>query len=256
MNQNIHTWECKSLKGESTFVSLAEMELNIQTGETTQTLSIAEFYDRYNPLGDIRLTDQLQIFEALSQKDFPLLQGKALHCHHFWKAALQIDFPFTTYTYETKVTNPYLWKLDVSSTGFQYKDISGSYGYPNTIYEQALADFWFYGPLYPIPDISLRSNLIHQIKNRLALAGFVFDDSHFTLITYPDFVRFPDWSDGDYIASNFVIMRSYGVEYGRQNFHDGLVFLSFASYEHCLNRMDMAGNILTQDIIDLIKEKL
>ena len=256
MNDFQRSWSCKSLQGNTINIELTDAGLNVTSDNNIHTHSFPELFASYNPLEHIPLKDQEGIFEFISKCEIPHLQGKAFHCLEFWKSHPLINFTGITYTYETKISDSYKWQLEISASGILYKDISGSYGLPGAVYEQTLADFWFYGPLMPVPDITLRSGLLDQIKAGVGQSGFSFLESHFPLITYPDFIRPPEWVDGDYIVSDFVIMRPYGVEYGRQNFHDGLVFLSFASYEHCLTRSDVGGQILTLEIIASIKEEL
>jgi hypothetical protein len=146
------------------------------------------------------------------------------------------------FAYTTKVTDTYRWELEVRRDGLFYKDISGEFhGAKNEVTAQSFGDFWCYGPLLPVPQRSVREKLLALIRRALP------DDAalaHFPLFDYPSTNGTLHWSTGDYHASEFVIVRDHGVEYGRENFHDGLVFLSFVSFEHCLTRPAEARRVL------------
>lgn len=47
-------------------------------------------------------------------------------------------------------------------------------------------------------------------------------------------------------------MRDYSIEWGRQNFRDGLVFLGFLSCEQCLTRKDLNHATMTKEILTSI----
>jgi hypothetical protein len=220
--------------------------------------SLASFFEKYDPLEMLTLEDQVEVISYLATHFPPHIQISqfAASVHAFWNAWCSIQLEEKTIRYTTKISNTSRWELIVNKNGLSLLDIDKHYGEAFGRKDQNLADFWFYGPRYPLRGESLRKEILFSVRNALVEAGFEYPDSHFPILKYPSFIRFPEWTEGDHVASDFVILREYGVEYGRQNFHDGLVWLDFASYEQCMTRKDLANGVLTQGIMDQIREYL
>jgi hypothetical protein len=157
------------------------------------------------------------------------------------------------FDYTTTITNTYKWQLVVNTEGVHFHDLSGAYYYPEgKIFTQSLSDFWFYGNLMPLPDLALRKRVIDHLAPIFKEKG-----NHFTLFEYPEPpIDQPSWEIGDYNASDYVIIRWFGIEYGSQNWHDGLVFSVFVSFENFLYRPDIEHSLFTPEIKKSIKEYL
>jgi len=161
------------------------------------------------------------------------------------------------FSYTTRVSNIYQWELEVNAGGLFYKDISGCYSQlKNHVTKQEFSDFWFFGPSMPIPDLETRKWLVDAIREALSDPDRSLARSHFPLFEYPRYANPPMWEDGDYIASNFVLMRDYGLEYGNQNFHDGLVHLDFFPFEYCLTLPEIAREKLGENVWEDIHRRL
>ena len=116
-----------------------------------------------------------------------------------------------------------------------YKNVSGSYWHPpGRVNVQLLSDFWFYGPLFPIPDLDTRKQVVAHIRNAFVQAGSPASYAHFKLFKYPPLESLVLWEKGDDLASDYVCLRQFGIETGRTNWHDGLVSNSYLSFEHFL----------------------
>ncbi len=258
MIELIKSWTFLSRSGNEISITLDRN--GIAVGPDQKSISFKDLFTLYNPLADLAGKDQLEIYHFVTGyiSEVDPLSYRSFSEFQFWLAQSKLNLIEKVFKYESKVTNTSYWEIKLSNSGIQYVDESGCYHHPGVIIEQSLADFWFYGPLYPIPDSKLRIEIIQFLKASLLMSGFLYPDSHFKIIMYPEFISPPEWVDGDYKVSTFVILRTYGLDHGLQNFHDGLVFHCFVSFEHCMNRSDLAGHILTTDIIeqvhDLIKD--
>ncbi|MBK6622857.1 MAG: hypothetical protein IPG32_19080 [Saprospirales bacterium] len=162
-----------------------------------------------------------------------------------------------TFSYTTKVSNTSLWELEVRQDGLFYKDISPCYSQmKNQVYPQSFSDYWFYGPLMPLPDPETRKWLVDAIRRAFRGGGEALAGSHFPLFDYPKYANPPGWIDGDYLVSDFVYMRDYGLDYGAQNFHDGLVYIAFISFEYCLTKPEFAAKALGQEVWEDVKDRI
>ena len=255
MPQVLKSWNFTTRDNQAATLSRIGDQLMVGKEETITLQSLFESYDL---LSILHLDAQAEVFNDIAHH-FPAdiaLSSKALHVLDFWNLHDQLNLENKEFNYTTIISGASRWNLKFNRNGLKFHDIDNHYGASEKLYEQNLADFWFYGPALPIPDPALREQLVQVIRNALYQHGVSHPDSHFPLMGYPSFIIYPDWVDGDYVASNFVILRSYGIEYGRQNFHDGLVWLSFLSYEQCLTRSDFKSTVLTQEILGSIRKVL
>lgn len=173
----------------------------------------------------------------MATEHFAELSETARLRYDFWKQFLPQRIEAETFAYTVKISNTYKWELSINTEGLFYRDISGHYSpMPGTVYEQLFSDFWFYGPLMPLPDLHTRKWIVAKIRNAFLQAGSSASYQHFGLIEYPEPAISPrEWTEGDADASDYVIIRDYGIETGRTNWHDGLVYCSFLSFEHFLH---------------------
>ena len=256
--QSTLKWNHLDDSGLSVELQVDQQAVRILRDGKEEEWPFVDFFVTYAPCHDFPIAVQNDIMSrlAMEMRDNADLPEQALPVVNFWLCFPELNIPSQEFHYDTKVTNAYRWHLKIDHSCVTFIDIDGDYGMPPKSYDQTLSDFWFYGPLYPIPDPSLRSSLVKCLKDALLNAGFAWPDSHFRILDYPSFAHYARWEDGDYIVSDFVIMRDYGIEWGRQNFHDGLVFLGFLSYEQCLTRTNLEHWIMTKDILASIRKEI
>ena len=202
--------------------------------------SIPALFETYDPLPGETLsarTDAMRRSVDLAMDIYSDLSETARLRYDFWKQLRPERIEKEEFKYSVKVTDTYNWVLTINSDGLVYKDISGQFSpRPGTVYEQLFSDFWFYGPLMPLPDLYTRKWIIAKIRNAFIQAGSPASYRHFQFFEYPNFPVSPlQWTDGDDKVSDFVTVRDFGIEWGRSNWHDGLVYLNFLSFEHFLN---------------------
>jgi hypothetical protein len=231
--------------------------VHLREHDTSKTYSVAELLETYQALNNEPLSVQNEVFRQvmpLSESLFAELSPIArLHCD-FWKNLQPNRIKPQVFTYTTKVTDTYQWELRVNAEGLFFQDISGKYGLPNQVFPQLLSEFWLYGPRMPLPEPNLRIKVLALIREAFLQVGGAAFQSHFPLLEYPQLVYPKEWTTGDSLAGSFVILRPYGVEYGYQNFRDGLVYLHFLSYEHCVTHPDLArrqlgGEVLAEEVL-------
>lgn len=217
-----------------------------------KTWSIPELLEAYNPLPGEPIKERNEAIRQiipLAEELYSELSEAARLRYDFWKNLQPQRIQEQHFKYTTKVTNSYLWELKVNSEGLFFKDVSGDYGHPNRVYEQLFSDFWFFGPLMPLPDLATRKQVVANIRNAFLQAGGPASYQHFELFEYP---TLPDeilkWEEGDHSASDFVIVRSFGIEHGAQNWHDGLTYLGFLSFEHFLTLPPVEAKVITPKI--------
>lgn len=225
----------------------------LQTGDGFEkNWSIPELFECYDPLPGEPLADRNNAFQQIryaAEEMYSELSPAARLHYEFWKQVRPQHIPEVRFEYTTKVTDTYKWELLLNPEGLYFKDISGEYGPAGTVYPQLLSDYWFFGPLMPLPELDDRKWVIAHIRNTFIQMGGPAYHGHFKLFEYPaPQISTQVWEDGDHNASDFVTLRDYGVEYGRQNWHDGLVYLNFLSFEQFQTRPDDLPQILTPDI--------
>lgn len=231
-----------------------------QTGADVEKIwSIPELLETYNALSEEPLDERIMLFRQivpLAQAMYgDLSEAARLRCD-FWKNLQPWLIKTQKYEYSVKISNTYRWELEVSMEGLFFKDISGQYGAAGEVRPQLFSDFWFYGPLRPLPDLGMRKQVLAQLQNTFERKHKALLDAHFQLFEYPAYANPPMWEDGDYRVSDFVIVRDFGVDYGRQNFRDGLVSQGFISFEHCLHRDDIPEWAIPAKVLRDIKNRL
>jgi len=202
--------------------------------------TLAELLESPNPLSGEPLPARnaaMQKAIEMATEHFTELPDTARLRYDFWKQLLPERIEAETFAYTVKISNTYKWELSINAEGLFYRDISGHYSpMPGTVYEQLFSDFWFYGPLMPLPDLYTRKWIVAKIRNAFLQAGSSASYQHFKFLEYPQQAITPlQWTEGDADASDYVIIRDYGIETGRTNWHDGLVYCSFLSFEHFMH---------------------
>jgi len=226
----------------------------IQTiGDQKKEWSIQELLEIPDPLSgeplELRNAAMFKLVE-MAEVLYSELSKTALLRYDFWKQFKPDRIVEQKFQYTTKVTHTYQWELTINSKGLHYKDISGDYTPQlGAVTDQLFSDFWFYGPSLPIPELFLRKQLVAIIRNAFIQAGSPASYKHFELFEYPtigDLTR--HWVNGDHNVSDFISIRDYGIEIGATNWHDGLVYLKFLSFEHFLTVPSSENSIITPEI--------
>ncbi len=221
-------------------ITITENQVVQQTGEKTTTWTIPEVLAMYDPFTNEPLTHRnaaMQTISAMADVHHAALSETARLHADFWNQCAPYLIKEEQVAYTIQITNKYKFSLTLNEIGLYYKDLSGLYGgLPGRVYEQMIGDFWFYGPLLPLPDWVTRKRLLTNIKNAFKNPNCRAAQIPFPLFEYPKQITGPLlWEDGDYKASNFVALREYGIETGRTTWYDGLVYLNFVSFEHFLS---------------------
>lgn len=201
--------------------------------------SIPMLLESHQPLLGESLPERnaaMQKVVAMAEDHFAELSAAARLRYDFWKQLIPQRIEEEHFAYEVKISEIYRWELTINSVGVFYQDISRLYSpAAGTVYEQLLSDFWFYGPLMPLPDLHTRKWLVAKIRNAFMQAGSSAAYNHFKLFDYPQPTIVPQqWTEGDDNVSDYLIIRNFGIETGRTNWHDGLVYVAFLSFEHFL----------------------
>lgn len=221
--------------------------------------TIFELLETYNPLPGEPLSDRndamRQILNAAEER-FRELSPTALLRYDFWKNLQPQRITKHCYEYTTQVTDTYQWEFVLQAEGLFYKDISGEYGPAGKVYEQLFSDYWFYGPLMPLPDLHTRKWVIAHIRNAFLQAGSPSSYQHFDLFEYPKLNDQLYWETGDASVQDFLVLRAHGIEYGRTNWRDGLVFVDYLSFERFLTQPSAGEAYLTADIRSTIEQYL
>lgn len=224
-----------------------------------RTWEIPELLGAYNPFGEEDLYTQNKIFADIllyAAELYDRLSETARLHYDFWKNFQPDRVKKQNFKYVTVVSETRDWELDVNHNGLYFKDVSGDYGYKGAITSQCFSDFWFYGPILPIPDLQMRKQIVANLRNTFRQVGGPAYQGHFELFEYPIFPNPIHWKFGDHVASDFVILRNYGIEYGSENWHDGLVYLQFISFEHCIFRNNATNLIFTEEVRQEILQKM
>jgi hypothetical protein len=203
-----------------------------------KTWTIPDLLESYAPLAGEPLAERnaaIRQLLPLAKELYSELSDAARLRYDFWKQLKPERIPVEHWKYTTKISDTYHWELTLTPEGVYYKDVSGVYwNPPGRVSEQILSDFWFYGPLLPIPDLKPRQWLTAHIRNAFLQAGSPAFYAHFKLFEYPSLKNPVIWEEGDHKAQDFVCLRQYGIEIGRTTWYDGLVWLNFLSFERFL----------------------
>ena len=119
----------------------------------THAAELVDFFKRHNPFDELQLPDQVHLLHALCQKvAFKHDPGQQINgIIAFWKNYPQLQIADKTFSFETKITDVSKWKLQLNKNGLTWHDLSRHYSETKRIIEQNFVDFWFFGPLYPLP---------------------------------------------------------------------------------------------------------
>lgn len=234
----------------------ADNQVELVTDNPPKHWSFSQFLESYNPLGTIDLSIQNQLYQevvAHAEEYYSELSEKARWQYDFWKNIRLTRLPSHTfaYTYQS-VSQVHSWEVTLNETGLFYKDLSGIYKDPTREIPQLISDFWFHGPAWPMPDPDIRKTLVSFIRNAFLQVGGKAYDHPFPVFEYPKLANPLHWKQGDYRVSSYVTMLPYGIDFGDQNFHDGLVFRGFLSFENCYTNPDAFAHMIDPSILSQI----
>ncbi len=219
-----------------TMFHFTENQVVQHQGITEQRWSIPELLETFDPLPGEPLAERnaalVRAAQLAAQNPGELSETARLHLD-FWENFRPEKISEHTFIYEAE----YPFELTVNNSGLYYKDVSGRYYYPpGSVNEQIFSDFWFFGPAWPIPDLSLRTRAVGIIKSAFADAGCPAAQAHFELFAYP--VEAPSglsWEEGDHVRRDFVDVRRFGIEMGYITWRDAQPGISYLSFENLLN---------------------
>lgn len=139
-------------------------------------------------------------------------------------------------TYLYPVASSYRWELTVNAQGLFYKDVSGEYDSRlGSVSEQLFSDFWFYGPMQPIPDLKLREKIVGILQDAFSSPECPAATAHFELFEYPLLTDSNlSWSEGDYKRTDYVSVCAHGLEIGYSTWRDVQPYMWFKSFENFL----------------------
>lgn len=202
-----------------------------------RTWTIPELLETYEPLGGEPLAERNEVMKRIlpsAEEQFSQLSETARLRYEFWKQLRTTRIEERSYRYSVTISDTYRWELTINPSGLFYKDLTPMYGQQaGQVHEQLFSDFWFYGPLMPVPDLETRQQLVANIRNAFLQVGPV-SQQHFPLFEYPALPIDRFWEEGDHNRKDFVNLRPFGIEFGAQNWHDGLMYLVFVPFERLL----------------------
>jgi hypothetical protein len=224
--------------------------------------SIPELLESFDPLYGEPLAERNAAIRQLLPKameSYDDLSDLARLRLDFWRhfAPQQVDEQWVKYT--TTVTNTYNWELTVNADGLFFNDLSGEYSsHPGRVYEQMHCDFWFFGPLMPMPDLEVRKKVLSVLRNALTDLDSPVAKAHFELFEYPSLENAPMWEEGDNYRKDYVILRKHGIEHGATTWRDGLLYSAFIAYERFLAQpaATLYGTMLTPTIRERIEQHI
>jgi hypothetical protein len=210
-------------------------------GPFEQVWTIPEVLEAHDPFPGAPYTERKAALryalEMAAQMPLNELSDAVVLRLDFWKNFRPEKISERRFEYTTKAATTYYWELTINELGIFYKDISGAYtSVLGSIKEQLFSDFWFFGPLYPIPDLALRRQIVGMIKNTFEDADCAAAGAHFEFFEYPPLPAAAlQWSEGNHVRSDFVTVREHGIEVGCITWRDSEPYIGFTSFENFLN---------------------
>ncbi|MBK8703228.1 MAG: hypothetical protein IPN33_06150 [Saprospiraceae bacterium] len=151
------------------------------------------------------------------------------------------------------------WELTINELGLFYRDISGQYDTtPGAVSEQLFSNFWFYGPLRPLPDLQLREKVISTLKQGFENPDCASAKAHFELFEYPQQQSLAGlaWEEGDHVRRDYTTVRPFGIELGHTTWRDGWSGTGFISFEKFLHLPPTEYQIFSPEIRAKIEQYL
>jgi hypothetical protein len=201
---------------------------------------IPELLEIYNPLFGEPLKERnaaiRQLMPMAGEMFGELTEAARLH-YDFWKQLVPKRIEEQRFSYSIKASGTYHWELTVNADGLFYKDVSGQFSSTTGgVSEQLHSDFWFYGPMEPMPDLETRKWVLATIRNAFMQAGSPASYAHFELFEYPHLESPKAWETGDTYRQDSVTLHNFGLELGSSNWRDMIPQLSFFSFEFFISQ--------------------
>ncbi len=233
----------------------------LETDSGSTNWSLPELLETPDPLSDLPLAERNAVLrkaaEMLGEPSNELSETARLQVD-FWKNLQPAAISERTYLYSSTADSAKRWELTVNALGLFYKDLSGEYYYPpGHVSEQLFSDFWFYGPLQPLPELKLREKVIGMIRDAFLNPDCPAAGAHFELFEYPALTDSGlYWEEGDYKRKDFVTVRSHGIESGYSTWRDTQPLVGFISFERFLNEPPRPYTSITPEMRAKIEQFL
>jgi hypothetical protein len=216
-----------------------ENGLTLETPDGAKSWSLQELLEMPNALPDLPLAERnaaLRKAAELAAKSPGQLTEMMRFKADFWQHFRPEKISERTFLYSSTPGSAKQWELTINALGVFYTDLSGEYYYPpGKVTEQLFSDFWFYGPLQPVPELSMRTKLVELMQEAFQDPDCPATGAHFELFEYP--ARDSDlyWEEGNHVRSDFVAVRSHGIESGYSTWRDVQPLVGYLSFERFLN---------------------
>ncbi|MBN8676626.1 MAG: hypothetical protein J0M29_00285 [Chitinophagales bacterium] len=220
-------------------VYFTENILNLETASGLKSWTVQELLEMPDPLSELALAAR----NAALRKAAELVNKSAGEITEivrlkadFWLQFSPGNISECTYLYTSNPDSNNHWELTINGLGLSYKDISGEYYYPpGKVTEQLFSDFWFYGPLQPLPDLRMREKIIALMREAFQDPECLAAGAHFDLFEYPALTDSGlYWEEGDHVRRDFVAVRGHGIEYGYSTWRDVQPLVGYLSFERFL----------------------
>lgn len=238
-----------------------ENNLTLESPTGSQTWPISELLETPNPLSGLPLVDRnaaLRRAAEIADKNVAALSETAQLQVDFWKNFQPEKISECTFIYPSTEGSTNRLELTINPLGLLYKDLSGEYYYPpGHVSEQLFSDFWFYGPLQPIPELKLREKIVSQLRDAFLNPDSPAAKAHFELFEYPALTDSSlYWEEGDHKRKDFVAVRNNGIESGYSTWRDTQPMVGFISFERFLHEPPRLHSIFTAEIRTKIEQFL
>lgn len=238
-----------------------ENGLTLETTSGAKSWSLQELLDTPDPLTGLPLAERnaaLRMAAERLEKSVGELSEKLRLRVDFWNHFRPDKISERTFLYSSTPGSNKPWELTVNGLGLMFKDLSGEYYYPpGKVTEQLFSDFWFYGPIQPVPELSLREKIVGFMKEAFLNPACPAAAAHFELFEYPVLTDSGlYWEEGDHVRSDFVAVRSHGIEYGYSTWRDVQPMVGYLSFERFLNEPPPPYTSITPGMRAAIEEFL
>ncbi|MDX1912649.1 MAG: hypothetical protein SFV22_14245 [Saprospiraceae bacterium] len=211
-----------------------------KTSWTEKNWTVAELLETADPFSGEPLADRNEAMQKVVEMAArsPLELSETAQCQlDFWIHFECREMERHTAIFRATVDDNYRWEVTINELGLYYRDISGQYqDTPGAVMEQLFSNFWFYGPLRPLPDLQLREKLVGLLRQCFRQADCLSAQRHFALFEYPQHsLEGLQWEEGDHVRRDYVAVRPFGIELSHTTFRDGWSGTGFISFEKFLH---------------------
>lgn len=203
--------------------------------------TIPELFEVTDPFAGEPLTERNAALQKAAKlaAQTPLELSKTGQLHlDFWQNFQSQTMEQHATIFRSTVEENNRWELTINELGLFYRDISGQYdATPGGVSEQLFSNFWFYGPLRPLPDLQIRRRVIEILRNGFSDQNCPSAQAHFELFEYPQEQSLAglQWEEGDHVRRDFTTVRQFGIELSHTTWRDGWSGVGFVSFEKFLH---------------------